>query len=294
MTKTLYIIVGATASGKTSLAIEIAKHLNCEIISADSRQIFKEMNIGVARPTAEELKSVKHHLIATWSINEDYNVARYEKEAINIIDTLFKQNDYAILVGGSGLYINAVINGIDDMPDISKEIRIQVQQLYEKKGLAYLQNLLKEKDIEYYNIVDKQNHRRIQRALEICLQTGKTFSSFRTANNIKRNFNIKIIGIKRERQELIERINQRTDLMIKEGLVEEAKELFDYRHLVALNTVGYKELFDYFQNNISLDEAIEQIKIHTRQYAKRQITWFNKVPNIKWIEPSNNINFNEL
>lgn len=294
MTKTLYIIVGATASGKTSLAIELAKHLNCEIVSADSRQIFKEMNIGVARPTVEELKTVKHHLIATWSINEEYNVARYEKEAINGINTLFKQNNYVVLVGGSGLYINAVINGIDDMPDISKQIRSQVQQLYEEKGLSYLQDLLKEKDIEYYNIVDKQNHRRIQRALEICLQTGKTFTSFRTANISQRDFNIKIIGIKRERQELINRINQRTNLMIEEGLVEEAKGLFDYRHLVALNTVGYKELFDYFQNNISLEEAIEQIKIHTRQYAKRQMTWFNKVPNIKWIESTNNINFNEL
>lgn len=294
MTKTLYIIVGATASGKTSLAIELAKHLNCEIVSADSRQIFKEMNIGVARPTVEELKTVKHHLIATWSINEEYNVARYEKEAINEINTLFKQNNYVVLVGGSGLYINAVINGIDDMPDISKQIRSQVQQLYEEKGLSYLQDLLKEKDIEYYNIVDKQNHRRIQRALEICLQTGKTFTSFRTANISQRDFNIKIIGIKRERQELINRINQRTNLMIEEGLMEEAKGLFDYRHLVALNTVGYKELFDYFQDNISLEEAIEQIKIHTRQYAKRQMTWFNKVPNIKWIESTNNINFNEL
>lgn len=294
MTKTLYIIVGATASGKTSLAIELAKHLNCEIVSADSRQIFKEMNIGVARPTVEELKTVKHHLIATWSINEEYNVARYEKEAINEINTLFKQNNYVVLVGGSGLYINAVINGIDDMPDISQQTRSQVQQLYEEKGLSYLQDLLKEKDIEYYNIVDKQNHRRIQRALEICLQTGKTFTSFRTANISQRDFNIKIIGIKRERQELINRINQRTNLMIEEGLVEEAKGLFDYRHLVALNTVGYKELFDYFQDNISLEEAIEQIKIHTRQYAKRQMTWFNKVPNIKWIESTNNINFNEL
>lgn len=294
MTKTLYIIVGATASGKTSLAIELAKHLNCEIVSADSRQIFKEMNIGVARPNVEELKTVKHHLIATWSINEEYNVARYEKEAINEINTLFKQNNYVVLVGGSGLYINAVINGIDDMPDISKQIRSQVQQLYEEKGLSYLQDLLKEKDIEYYNIVDKQNHRRIQRALEVCLQTGKTFTSFRTANISQRDFNIKIIGIKRERQELINRINQRTNLMIEEGLVEEAKGLFDYRHLVALNTVGYKELFDFFQDNISLEEAIEQIKIHTRQYAKRQMTWFNKVPNIKWIESTNNINFNEL
>lgn len=294
MTKTLYIIVGATASGKTSLAIELAKHLNCEIVSADSRQIFKEMNIGVARPTVEELKTVKHHLIATWSINEEYNVARYEKEAINEINTLFKQNNYVVLVGGSGLYINAVINGIDDMPDISQQTRSQVQQLYEEKGLSYLQDLLKEKDIEYYNIVDKQNHRRIQRALEVCLQTGKTFTSFRTANTSQRDFNIKIIGIKRERQELINRINQRTNLMMEEGLVEEAKGLFDYRHLIALNTVGYKELFDYFQNNISLEEAIEQIKIHTRQYAKRQMTWFNKVPNIKWIESTNNINFNKL
>lgn len=294
MTKTLYIIVGATASGKTSLAIELAKHFHCEIVSADSRQIFKEMNIGVARPTLEELKAVRHHLIATWSINEEYNVARYEKQAINIIDTLFQQNDYSVLVGGSGLYINAVINGIDDMPDISKEVRSQVQQLYEEKGLVYLQNLLKEKDIEYYNIVDKQNHRRIQRALEIYLQTGRTFTSFRTSNMAQRGFKIKIIGISRERQDLINRINQRTDLMIKDGLVEEARELFDYRHLVALNTVGYKELFDYFQNTISLNEAIELIKVHTRQYAKRQMTWFNKVPNIKWIDTTNEINFDEL
>ncbi len=284
MTKTLHIIVGATASGKTSFAIRLARYLGCEIVSADSRQIFQEMNIGVARPTTEELNSVKHHLIACWSITEDYSVARYEKEALSKISSLFDLYNDAVLVGGSGLYVNAVVNGIDEMPDISRETRLYVQRLYEEKGLNYLQDLLKEKDVEYYNIVDKQNHRRIQRALEICLQTGKTFSSFRTANPSKRDFNINIIGIKRERQELIDRINQRTDLMVKDGLIEEARQLYEYRNLPALNTVGYKELFDCFDNKTSQEEAIEQIKIHTRQYAKRQMTWFNKVPDINWTD----------
>ncbi len=282
--KTLHIIAGPTASGKTSLAIRLAKELHTEIVSADSRQIFKEMNIGVARPSIIELESVKHHLIATWSIKEKYNVARYEQEALQIISSLFKKYDNVILVGGSGLYIDAIVEGIDYMPDISEETKKYVQHLFESKGITALQEKLQKYDPEYYNIVDKQNHRRLQRALEVCLQSNKPFSFFRKENKKQRDFEINFLAIRREREDLINRINQRVDIMIEEGLVKEVKSLLEYRNLIALNTVGYKEIFDYLDNKTTLSQAIELIKIHTRQYAKRQMTWFNKKQNIHWFD----------
>lgn len=282
--KTLHIVAGPTASGKTSFAIELAKDLQTEIVSADSRQIFKEMNIGVARPSFEELESVKHHLIATWSIKEKYNVARYEKEALEVINSLFGKYENLVLVGGSGLYIDAIIKGIDYMPDISERTKTSLQQLYENGGVTALQEELKKLDPEYYDIVDKQNPRRLQRALEVCLESNKPFSYYRKENKKQRDFEVNFLAIRRKREDLITRINQRVDFMMEEGLLQEVESLGEYRDLVALNTVGYKEIFDYLDNKTTLSQAVELIKIHTRQYAKRQMTWFNKKENIHWLD----------
>jgi tRNA dimethylallyltransferase len=284
MRKTLYIVVGPTASGKTEFAIKLAQILNCEIVSADSRQIFKEMNIGVARPSEEELRTIPHHLVAVWSIKEEYNVARYENEAITTIDNLFLKYDNLVLCGGSGLYVNAVINGIDIMPNTPLDLRQSLQNELKEKGLESLLEELRVKDEEYYKEVDKQNSRRVLRALEVIRLTNKPFSSFRKNQNIKRNFDIKIIGLERNREKLVERINKRVDLMIDGGLVSEAKELTPFNSCNALATVGYRELFDYFDKKTTLNEAIELIKIHTRQYAKRQMTWFRKTEGINWIK----------
>lgn len=284
MRKTLYIVVGPTASGKTEFAIKLAQILNCEIVSADSRQIFKEMNIGVARPSEEELRTIPHHLVAVWSIKEEYNVARYENEAITTIDNLFLKYDNLVLCGGSGLYVNAVINGIDIMPNTPLNLRQSLQNELEEKGLESLLEELRVKDEEYYKEVDKQNSRRVLRALEVIRLTNKPFSSFRKNQNIKRNFDIKIIGLERNREKLVERINKRADLMIESGLVSEAEKLMPFNSCNALATVGYRELFDYFDKKTTLNEAIELIKIHTRQYAKRQMTWFRKTEGINWIK----------
>lgn len=284
MRKTLYIVVGPTASGKTEFAIKLAQILNCEIVSADSRQIFKEMNIGVARPSEEELRTIPHHLVAVWSIKEEYNVARYENEAITIINNLFLKYDNLVLCGGSGLYVNAVINGIDIMPNTPLDLRQSLQNELKEKGLESLLEELRVKDEEYYKEVDKQNSRRVLRALEVIRLTNKPFSSFRKNQNIKRNFDIKIIGLERNREKLVDRINKRVDLMIESGLVSEAEELMPFNSCNALATVGYRELFDYFDKKTTLNEAIELIKIHTRQYAKRQMTWFRKTEGINWIK----------
>ncbi len=282
--KTLYIIIGPTASGKTSFAIEMAEYLKTEIISADSRQIFREMNIGVARPTLSELQRVKHHLIASWSVREKYSVARYETEALQIINSLFEKRKTLVTVGGSGLYIDAIVKGIDNMPDISDKTREKVSQLLKTEGLIALQRELKKCDPDYYKEVDIQNPRRLQRALEVCWESSQTFSFFRKNNKVERDFDIKIIGLRRNKEDLQNRINKRVDIMIEEGLVSEVKVLQEYRDLIALNTVGYKEIFKYLDNRISFNEAIEQIKIHTRQYAKRQMTWFNKMSNVFWLD----------
>ncbi len=284
MRKTLYIVVGPTASGKTEFAIKLAQILNCEIVSADSRQIFKEMNIGVARPSEEELRTIPHHLVAVRSIKEEYNVARYENEAITIIDNLFLKYDNLVLCGGSGLYVNAVINGIDTMPSTPLDLRQSLQNELVEKGLESLLKELRTKDEEYYKEVDKQNSRRVLRALEVIRLTNKPFSSFRKNQNIKRNFDIKIIGLERNRDNLVNRINKRVDLMIDGGLVSEAEKLMPFNSCNALATVGYRELFDYFDKKTTLNEAIELIKIHTRQYAKRQMTWFRKTEGINWIK----------
>lgn len=281
--KTLIVIAGPTASGKTAFAIKMAKALNTVILSADSRQFYKEMSIGTAAPTEEELSQVKHFFVHHISIEDKYDVADYERDVLQLLDELFKTHDAVIMTGGSGLFIDAVCNGIDAMPDVKPEIREKVEKLYKDEGLHGMQEAVQRLDPEYFALVDQQNPRRLQRALEVCYQTGQPFSSFRSGNTIQRDFDIKKYAILWDRQELINRIDKRVDLMMEQGLLEEAKALYPKRHLNALNTVGYKELFAYFDGQCTLNEAVEQIKIHTRQYAKRQMTWLRKDTSYQWI-----------
>ena len=280
---TLIVIAGPTASGKTAFAIKFAKALNTVILSADSRQFYKEMSIGTAAPTEEELSQVQHYFVHHISIEDKYDVADYERDALQLLEELFKTHDAVVMTGGSGLFIDAVCNGIDAMPDIKPEIRQKVENLLKEGGLKALQDETQRLDPEYFAIVDQQNPRRLQRALEVCYQTGKTFTSFRSGNAVKRNFDIKKYALLWEREALIERIDKRVDLMMEQGLLEEAKSLYPKRHLNALNTVGYKELFAFFDGQCTLPEAVELIKIHTRQYAKRQMTWLRRDVGYQWI-----------
>ncbi len=284
--KTLIVLVGPTAIGKTALSIEIAKAFNTEIISADSRQFFMELNIGTAKPSQEEIKQVPHHLVGQLSICEDYNVGKFEIDALEIINRIFTTNNTCILTGGSGLYINAVCSGFDDLPPIDASIRENLNEKLQEKGIEYLQDLLKELDPEYFISVDINNPQRIIRALEVCLSTGKSFSSFRKGQTKVRDFNILKIGLDMERPELYQRINSRVDKMMQLGLAQEVKSLTDYQQKNALQTVGYKEFFDYYDGKNSLDNTIELIKQNTRRYAKRQLTWFRKDKEINWFKPN--------
>lgn len=280
--KRLIVVVGATAVGKTAESIRIAELLNTEIVSADSRQFYKEMNIGVARPSIEELETVPHHLIAHISVTDSYNVARYEQDALKCIEGLFERYEDVVLTGGSGLFVKAVCEGLDEIPDADIEIRNELNELFATQGIEPLQRELSEKDPEYWKIVDKQNHIRLIRALEVCRQTGRTFTSYRNNRKVERDFEIVKLGIRREREELLERIYKRVDLMIEQGLIEEVKGLIEYRDLQALNSVGYKEVFEYLDGKTTFEEAVEAIKINTRRYAKRQMTWFCKDKEIQW------------
>lgn len=284
--KFLFVVCGPTAVGKTALAIWIAKNFETEIISADARQFYKEMNIGTAKPNENELNSVPHHFINSLSVEQDYSAGDFEKEAIPVLEKIFSKKNSAVLVGGSGLFIKAVCEGLDEFPVVNQQIRDELRKEFEAKGISFLQEKLKELDAEYFAIVDKENHRRLIRALEVCLSTGKTFSEFHKHEKKERNFQIIKIGLNLPREKLYERINLRVDEMIKSGLVEEAEKLFPLRKLNALQTVGYVELFDYFEKKISLNEAIEKIKQHTRNYAKRQLTWFNQDKTIHWFLPN--------
>ncbi len=281
--RTLIVIAGPTASGKTAFAIKVAKALDTVILSADSRQFYKEMSIGTAAPTEDELSQAKHYFVHHISIEDKYDVADYERDALQLLGELFKTHDTVVMTGGSGLFIDAVCNGIDAMPDVEPEIREKVQKLFDEGGLKALQDEVQRLDPDYYAIVDQQNPRRLQRALEVCYQTGKPFSSFRSGNTVKRDFDIKKYALLWDRQQLIKRIDKRVDMMIEQGLLNEAKALYPKRDLNALNTVGYKELFAYFDGSCSLKEAVEQIKIHTRQYAKRQMTWLRKDTSYQWV-----------
>lgn len=284
--KTLIVIAGPTASGKTAAAIKVAKALNTVIINADSRQFYKEMSIGTAVPSPKELQEVKHYFVQNISILNDYDVATYEQDVLLLLRKLFLEHDQVVLTGGSGLFIDAVCKGIDSMPDIDQAVRERVDNLFHEGGLAALQQEVQRLDPEYWAIVDQKNPRRLQRALEVCYQTGKTFTSFRTRSSAKRDFNIVKYALLREKQDLYNRINLRVEIMLSQGLVDEARKLYPYRRRNALNTVGYKELFDYFDGKISLNEAVEQIKLNTRHYAKRQMTWLRKDTEYQWIEPS--------
>ena len=280
--KYLIVIAGPTASGKTATAITIAKALRTVIISADSRQFYREIPIGTAAPTREELSEVEHYMIHNLSIEDRYDVADYEKDVLLLLKKLFLNHDAVVMTGGSGLFIDAVCNGLDSIPDISEETRNRVNGLYKKGGVVALQNELQHLDPEYYEIVDKQNPRRLQRAIEVCYQTGLPYSSFRKNNTKERDFKIIKLALLWERNELITRINKRVENMISDGLVEEARSVYHKRNLNSLNTVGYKEMFQYFDGDISLNEAIELIKISTRQYAKRQMTWLRKNNDYRW------------
>lgn len=283
---TLIVIAGPTASGKTDAAIQLAKQLQTVILSADSRQFYKEMCIGTAVPSLQELHEIKHYFIQHISILNDYDVADYERDALKLLEKLFKEYDQVVMAGGSGLFIDAVCKGIDPMPDICEEVRMKVSQIYDEGGLKALQAEVQRLDPAYWAVVDWKNPRRLQRALEVCYQTGKTFSSYRSKQPAKRNFNIVKYALYREKQELYSRINQRVEVMLAQGLVDEARKLLPYRHRNALNTMGYKELFEYFDGKCSLEDAIEQIKLNTRHYAKRQMTWLRKDQEYIWINPS--------
>ena len=282
--KSLIYIAGPTAIGKTKISIELAKKLNTEIISCDSRQFYKELKIGTAPPTQEELSEVKHHFIQNKSINEIYTVGDFEKEAINKINALFNSYDKLIMVGGSGLYADAIMFGLDKFPKIPKEIRDQVNLFYKTHGLTALQELLLEKDPKYYTRIDKNNYVRLIRALEVCIYSGKPYSSFLGKIKGNRKFISKMAIIDLPREKLYEKINKRVDFMIKMGLEKEVKNLFNYRKYPALNTVGYKELFSFFEGKIKFEEAINEIKKNTRRYAKRQITWFKKYENAMYFK----------
>lgn len=280
--KHLIVIAGPTASGKTATAIKVAKAFDTVIISADSRQFYKELSIGTAAPTEEELSEVKHYFVHNLSIEQSYDVADYEQGVLYLLNELFKQYDVVVMTGGSGLFIDAVCNGLDLIPDISSETRNKVNEIYEKGGLVALQSEVEKVDPEYYKIVDRQNPRRLQRAIEVFLQTGKPYSTFRKNKHVDRDFNIIKTALLWDRDELIKRINKRVDSMMNLGLLDEVKSVYGKRHLNSLNTVGYKELFEYFDGNTSLEQAVEQIKINTRQYAKRQMTWLRKNTEYHW------------
>jgi len=288
--KYLITIVGPTAIGKTALSIDLANHYNCEIVSCDSRQFFKEMAIGTAVPNPEELAAAKHHFIQNKSIFDNYTVGNFEKEALIKIEKLFKNNDYIVLVGGSGLYVDAILKGFDEFPAIDSSIRENVNLNYENLGIEYLQQQLEKLDPYYFQKITSenpqtlQNPQRMMRFVEVCLGTGKPYSSFLNQKTNNRNFRPIIIGLEADRNVIYERINQRVDIMINQGLLTEAQTLYEHKELNALQTVGYRELFSYFDGEFTLPFAIEEIKKNTRRFSKRQLTWFKRKENTKWFD----------
>ena len=282
--KTLITVVGPTAIGKTALSIQLANYFNSSIISCDSRQFYKEMAIGTAVPDEDELAAATHYFIQNRSIFDEYNVGQFEKDALATLDDLFQENSTQIMVGGSGLYVNAVLDGLDDFPDVNPSIRKELTDQLEEKGIDSLQEKLKKLDLESYKSIAIENPQRLIRALEICIGTKKPYSSFKNKPKTERNFNAIKIGLTAERPILYDRINKRVDLMISKGLLEEAKNLYEYRHLNALQTVGYKELFSYFNGDFTKEFAISEIKKNTRRFAKRQLTWFRKDEDILWFD----------
>lgn len=282
---TLVVITGPTAVGKTALTMQLAQHYGVPVINADSRQIYRELKIGTAAPTAEQQQLVKHYFVGTKSIDDYYNASMYEQEVLELLDA--ERSTFHVLSGGSMMYIDAVCNGIDDIPTVRDDIREEMKRRYAEEGLEALCEDLHRLDPEHYAIVDRQNHRRVIHALEICYQTGSTYTSFRTQQKKERPFRIVKIGLNRDREELYNRINQRVDQMMEDGLLDEVKSLISKRNTNALNTVGYKELFDYLDGRWSLDEAVERIKGNTRRYARKQLTWYKRDADMRWFHPDN-------
>jgi tRNA dimethylallyltransferase len=282
---TVIVVAGPTAVGKTSFAIALAQHFKTEVISADSRQCYKEMKIGVARPTAEELAAVKHYFIASHSVDEDLNAGSFEKYALAAADEIFQKNKVAVMVGGTGLYIKAFCEGIDPMPIVPDEIRKQVTEGYAQKGLIWLQKELQQKDPAFWEVAEQQNPQRLMRALEVLYATGQSIMVYRTAKKTERPFNIIKVGLELPKEELHERINLRVDQMMQEGLLEEVRSLIPYRSHNSLQTVGYKELFEHIDGKATLEEAVANVKTNTRHYAKRQMTWFKKDRDFEWFAP---------
>lgn len=280
----LIVIIGPTAVGKTELSLRLAETLNCPIINADSRQIYKDIEIGTAAPTEEELKRVKHYFVHTKELDEYYSAAQFEEDVMSLLDELFKQHEYVIMSGGSMMYIDAVTKGIDDIPTVDDETRALIKQRFETEGLEPLLAELKLLDPAYYEIVDKKNHKRVVHALEICYMTGQTYTSMRTKTQKVRPFKIKKIGLRREREDLFNRINRRVEMMMEQGFMDEAKRVYPLRHLNSLNTVGYKELFNVISGEWELGMATERIKKNTRVYAKKQMTWYKKADDIVWVD----------
>lgn len=285
--KTLFVIVGPTGVGKTSLCLKVAEHLNTVIINADSRQVFKEIPVGTAAPTKDERKSIRHFFVGNLHINEYYNASKYEQDVLNLLNILFKYKDNVIMSGGSMMYVDAVCKGIDDIPSVDDNIRKTLQERFDKEGLSGISKELALLDPDYYAIVDKNNHKRIIHALEICLSTGKPYSSFRKNITKERPFRIIKIGLNMDRQKLYERIDLRVEQMIHDGLIQEALNVYEYKDLNALNTVGYKETFEYLDGLCTLDNAIFRIKSNTHKYCRKQLTWFRRDPNIHWFSPDN-------
>lgn len=285
--KTLVVITGPTAVGKTQLCLDLAQRLGTPIINADSRQIYRDLKIGTAAPTEEQLRQVHHYFVGTLSLDEYYSASMYEQQTIALLEKLFQDNDYALMTGGSMMYIDAVCHGIDDIPTVDEQTRETLKRRLQEEGLESLCEELKRLDPEHYEVVDLQNPRRVVHALEICLMTGNTYTSYRKAERKERPFKIIKIGLTRPREELYQRINSRVDQMMEQGLLEEAQRLYPQRHLNALNTVGYKELFNYMDGIWTLDEAVERIKGNTRRYARKQLTWFKKDSDIIWAHPTN-------
>ncbi|MFY8068765.1 MAG: tRNA (adenosine(37)-N6)-dimethylallyltransferase MiaA [Flavobacterium sp.] len=290
----LITIIGPTAIGKTSLSIALAQHFSCAILSCDSRQFFKEMKIGTAVPSEEELAAAPHHFIQNKSIFESYSVGDFEQEALAKLDELFQQNNIQIMIGGSGLYVDAVLKGFDEFPEIDPSVRVEINRKYDALGIDYLQEQLQMLDSEYFqklqteNPQTLQNPQRMKRFVEVCIGSGKPYSSFIGKRKNTRNFTPIIIGLEAEREIMYDRINQRVDLMLNEGLLAEVEALYPNKELNALQTVGYRELFDYFENKTNLEFAIEQIKMNTRRFAKRQMTWFKRTENVTWFDFLNN------
>ncbi|MBR8534242.1 tRNA (adenosine(37)-N6)-dimethylallyltransferase MiaA [Carboxylicivirga sediminis] len=286
MTHSLIVLIGPTGIGKTELCLQLAEHLNTEIISSDSRQIFKELKIGTAAPTEEQLKRVKHHMVATHSVNDYYNAYQFEQDVLKLLDNLFQSHPQVLMTGGSMMYVDAVCKGIDELPTIDPELRQEVMDLYNNEGLEAIRRQLKMLDPVFYDQVDLKNHKRVMHAVEVCLMTGQPYSSLRTNSSRKRPFNIIKIGLDMDRDELYSRINQRVDMMIEDGLFEEAKAFYHLKESNSLNTVGYKEIFAHWDGEYDADKAIELIKRNSRRYAKRQLSWFRRDKEINWFHPS--------